>query len=67
MLAFGMPGPAEWGVILLLVIFFFGAGKLPDVLSEVGRGLRSFRKAATEGGEEDASSEPPRHRLTQKD
>ena len=42
----GMPGPLELGIFLILVIFFFGAGKLPEVGEALGRGLRSLRDAA---------------------
>ena len=31
-------------LILLIVFVLFGAGKLPKVMSELGKGLRSFRK-----------------------
>lgn len=31
-------------VILAIVFVFFGAGKLPKVMSEFGRGLRTMRK-----------------------
>ena len=31
-------------LILLIVFVLFGAGKLPRVMSDLGRGLRSFKK-----------------------
>jgi sec-independent protein translocase protein TatA len=31
-------------LILLIVFVLFGAGNLPKVMSELGRGLRSFRR-----------------------
>lgn len=40
-----MPGPWELGVILLIVLMLFGAGKLPKVLSELGRGMKMLRDA----------------------
>jgi len=30
-------------LILCLVLILFGAGKLPKVMSELGRGLKAFR------------------------
>jgi sec-independent protein translocase protein TatA len=30
-------------LILFLVLILFGAGKLPKVMSELGRGLKAFR------------------------
>ncbi len=31
-------------VILLIVLVLFGAGKLPRVMSDVGKGIRSLRE-----------------------
>ena len=66
MLGFGMPGMWEWGMILVLVLIFFGAGKLPSVFAQAGKGLKAF-KDASEGRdpdglakEADDEAEPPR-------
>jgi sec-independent protein translocase protein TatA len=40
-----MPGPMELGVILLIVLMLFGAGRLPQVFSEMGKGLKALRDA----------------------
>lgn len=32
-------------LILLLVLLLFGAGKLPNVMSDLGKGLKSFKSA----------------------
>jgi sec-independent protein translocase protein TatA len=39
-----------WQLILILMIVFvlFGAGKLPAVMSDMGKGLRSFKKGLSE-------------------
>jgi sec-independent protein translocase protein TatA len=47
-IAMFMPGPMELGVILLIVVIFFGAGKIPTVMADVGKGFREFRKAVKE-------------------
>jgi len=39
------PGPWEIGLILVIVLVIFGAGKLPQVFRSAGQGLREFRKA----------------------
>lgn len=31
-------------LIVLIVFILFGAGKLPSVMSELGRGLKSFKE-----------------------
>ncbi len=43
-----------WEIVLILVIILiiFGVGKLPQVSSAIGKGLRSFKKA--QAGEEEA-------------
>jgi len=48
-------GPLELGLILVLVLLIFGAGKLPDVFRSMGEGIREFRNAA--GGEDEAKEE----------
>ena len=47
---FSMPGMSEWIIILVIVLIFFGAGKLPSVMKQFGRGIREFKDAAA--GEE---------------
>ncbi len=41
-------GPLELGLILLIVILVFGAGKLPEIGGAVGKTLRDFRSATKE-------------------
>lgn len=38
-------------LILLVVLIIFGAGKLPKVMADLGKGLRSFKEGLN--GEED--------------
>jgi len=47
-LLFGMPGGPEWLVIILFVIIFFGAKKIPELARGLGKGIREF-KDATKG------------------
>src|SRR3989442_5706771 len=42
---FNLGGP-ELVFILVIVLIVFGAGKLPDVLGQLGRGVKSFRDEA---------------------
>ena len=37
-------------VLLIIVMIFFGVGRLPDVLGQLGKGIREF-KDASEGVE----------------
>ncbi len=47
-------GPLELGIILLIVILLFGAGRIGKVAGEIGRGMREFRK-----GLKDDEAAPP--------
>ncbi len=38
-------GPMEIGLVLLVVLIVFGAGKLPQVGSAIGKSIREFQKA----------------------
>ena len=39
-------------VILLLGLIFFGAGKIPRFMEDIGRGWKNLRKGIKEGEEE---------------
>jgi sec-independent protein translocase protein TatA len=41
-------GPTELVLILILVLFFFGAGKLPEVGGAITKGIRELRKSQSE-------------------
>ena len=48
-------GPLEIGLILVVVLIIFGAGKLPQVGGALGKGIREFRKA-TQGDYDDEAN-----------
>lgn len=43
-----MPGGWEWVVIILVVLIFFGAKKIPELARGLGRGIREFKDATNE-------------------
>ncbi len=43
---FGNLGGGEILVILLFILIFFGAKKIPELAQGLGKGIREFRKAA---------------------
>jgi len=56
---FNLGGP-ELVFVLVIVLIVFGAGKLPDVLGQLGRGVKTFRDESS--GEEKkaaAATAPP--------
>ena len=44
---FNLGGP-ELIIVLVIVLIVFGAGKLPNVMRDVGKGVKEFKKAQTE-------------------
>ena len=44
-------GPSIWQILLVLVIILvlFGAGKLPTVIKQLGKGLQTLRSSLKEG------------------
>jgi len=38
-------GPLELGLILVIILLIFGAGKLPEVFHSIGSGIHEFRDA----------------------
>lgn len=51
MFGIGMP---ELLVILVIILIIFGAGKLPEIGSALGRGIKNFKKATREQNELEA-------------
>ena len=45
----GMP---ELIIILVIIIIIFGAGKLPELGSGIGKGIKNFKKATREAVED---------------
>jgi sec-independent protein translocase protein TatA len=41
-------GPGELILLLVIILVIFGPGRLPEIGNAVGKGIREFRKAATD-------------------
>jgi sec-independent protein translocase protein TatA len=55
-------GPTEIIVILFIVLVIFGAGKLPELGSNLGKGIKNFRKSISDAKEalpQDDKAESP--------
>jgi sec-independent protein translocase protein TatA len=52
----GSIGGPELFLILLIILVFFGARKIPEIAKGIGEGVREFRKAARDAQNEDDGS-----------
>lgn len=52
LLAFAL-GPMEITLIVLVLIFFFGAKKIPEIARGLGKSVNEFKKGKDEGLPED--------------
>jgi sec-independent protein translocase protein TatA len=48
----GSIGMPELIIILVIALVVFGAGKLPQIGENMGKAIRNFKKATTDGKEE---------------
>lgn len=42
---FGLPGGAEWIIILVVILLLFGGKKIPELARGIGKGIREFNSA----------------------
>lgn len=53
MFGIGIP---ELLIILVIILIIFGVGKLPEIGSALGKGIKNFKKSVSDNSD---SSEPP--------
>jgi sec-independent protein translocase protein TatA len=46
-------GPWELGIILLIVVVIFGAGKLPEIGGALGKSIREFKTSTKDEANKD--------------
>lgn len=50
LLAFlGLPGGAEWIIILVVILIFFGGAKIPELMRGIGKGVGELKSGLEEG------------------
>ncbi len=50
--------PLKLALILVIVLIIFGAGKLPKIMGDLGKGVRSFKKGISDDDSEDKKNKP---------
>ena len=50
------PGPWQILFIVILIFLLFGAGKLPRVMGDIAKGIKSFKKGMKDDEEDGTSS-----------
>jgi sec-independent protein translocase protein TatA len=63
-LAFTPPGGGELIVILIIVILLFGAKKLPELGSSVGKSIKNFKRGLDEGQADEAKTGEGEEQIT---
>jgi sec-independent protein translocase protein TatA len=49
---FGDIGFTEILIVVLVILIFFGAKKIPEIAQGFGKGIKEFKKAVKDSGEE---------------
>jgi len=52
-------GPWELMLILLIVLVIFGAGRLPEIGANLGKGIRNFKKSISDTEAQIKGDAPP--------
>jgi TatA/E family protein of Tat protein translocase len=53
-----LTGAGEFIIVLVIIAVFFGAGRLPDVMESIGRGVKEFEEGKLDGLDDDEPSKP---------
>ena len=56
---FNIGGP-ELIFVLVIVLIVFGAGRLPEVLGQLGKGVKTFREESSTDAKSTSSSDQPK-------
>ena len=52
----------HWLIVLAVVLIFFGRGKIPDLMGDVAKGIKNFKKGMAEDDSVDTKSPSVEHK-----
>ena len=61
----GITGWWQWVIVLVIVLLLFGRGKIPELMGDVAKGIKSFKKGMAEDEEEAKQQHTIDHDATQ--
>jgi len=62
-----MPGGGELIIILVIVLILFGAKRIPEIASGLGKGIREFKKSVKDVQSEIDVDEKSKSKITHKE
>jgi sec-independent protein translocase protein TatA len=57
----------HWLVVIILVLLLFGRGRISDMMGDIGKGLKSFKKGMADEEEEKQQRHEEQRRLAKDD
>lgn len=61
---FGNLGITEIAILLLILVLFFGAKRIPEIGASIGKGIKEFKRGLKTDEVEPPPAETPPKRLT---
>ena len=52
----------HWLIVLAVVLIFFGRGKIPDLMGDVAKGIKNFKKGMAEDETVDTKAQTVEHK-----
>ena len=52
----------HWLIVLVVVLLLFGRGKIPELMGDMAKGIKSFKKGMSEEDEAAANAKTVEHR-----
>ncbi len=52
----------HWLIVLVVVLLLFGRGKIPELMGDMAKGIKSFKKGMSEEDAEAADNKTVEHR-----